>query len=99
MVSGYYREGFLTLQAHIDRALADSYSVNQVTDINVQMKRSPYPPYLDDKFILVLQMQLPFIILLSFIFPALNIVKDLVHEKERKLKVLCLAEWKGWQEQ
>ncbi len=51
------------------------------------MQRMPYPPYLDDGFILVLQNQLPFIILLSFMLVAPQIVKEVVLEKEGRLKV------------
>jgi ATP-binding cassette subfamily A (ABC1) protein 3 len=36
---------------------------------------------------LVIQQQFPLILILSFVVVALNIVKDIVHEKERKLKV------------
>lgn len=54
---------------------------------NIQLKRHPYPPYNDDKFVLVIQQQFPLILILSFVLVALNVVKDVVHEKERKLKV------------
>ena len=56
-------------------------------DLQISMRRIPYPPYLDDKFVLVLQQQLPFLIMLSFIVVALNIAKDVTYEKEKKLKV------------
>ena len=58
-----------------------------ISEIGMQLKRHPYPPYVDDPFIGVIQRQLPLIILLSFIIVAPNIVKDIVLEKERKLKV------------
>ena len=56
-------------------------------DIKLKVKRFPYPPYLNDNFVLVIQQQLPLILMLSFVYSALSIVKDVVHEKERKLKV------------
>ena len=64
------------------------------------MHRFPYPPYLDDNFVLVTQQQLPFIIMLSFVFVSLQIVKDVVFEKERKLKesmkMMGLSNWLHW---
>lgn len=89
LFAGYYKEGFLSIQYAVDQAFVNYFknASNYIDGIDVLLKRHPYPPYLDDKFVLVLQTQLPFFILLSFIFPALNIVKELVHEKERKLKV------------
>ena len=44
--------------------------------------------YVNDPFVAVLQRQFPFIVLLSFIIIAPNICKDVVLEKERKLKVI-----------
>lgn len=58
-----------------------------VDDVDVNMQRFPYPPYTNDPFVAVLQSQFPFIVLLSFIIIAPNICKDIVLEKERKLKV------------
>ena len=52
------------------------------------MERFPYPPYIDNAFLIVIQQQLPFFLILSMIFIALNIPKEIVLEKERKLKVL-----------
>lgn len=59
----------------------------RLSEFNIQLKRHPYPPYNDDKFVLVIQQQFPLILILSFVLVALNVVKDVVHEKERKLKV------------
>ena len=49
--------------------------------------RFPYPPSRDDLFVVVLQNQFPLLVMLSFVFCALQICKDVVHEKERKIKV------------
>jgi ATP-binding cassette subfamily A (ABC1) protein 3 len=85
---GYMSEGFLTLQHHIDIALMRLVNVTAAEQlVNVHLQRHPYPPYLSDNFVLVIQQQLPTILLLSLVFSALQIVKEVVHEKERKLKV------------
>ena len=55
--------------------------------ISVGLQRYPYPPYVDDYFINALQTYLPLIFLLSFIVTAPSIVKDIVIEKESRLKV------------
>ncbi len=62
-------------------------------DIDVHLQRYPYPPYVEDVFILVSQYQLPFIIILSFLVVAPNLAKDVVLEKERKLKVCLLKNY------
>ena len=81
----------MALQHAIDRALMIDIGGENATEkldkINIELRRHPYPAYNDDNFILVIQKQFPLILMLSFVLVALNIVKDVVHEKERKLKV------------
>ncbi|XP_066292809.1 phospholipid-transporting ATPase ABCA3-like isoform X1 [Branchiostoma lanceolatum] len=82
---GYYREGFLAIQHTVDISLAEARGAN-TSSIDIRMQRFPYPPYVDDRFVLVIQQQLGQVLMLSFVYTVLNIVKILVHEKERKLK-------------
>lgn len=93
---GYYEEGFLTLQRAIHKSSIEvllestnssSSSFNELDDFQLLMERFPYPPYKYDVFLSVIQLQLPFLIMLSLIFIALNIPKEVVLEKEKKLKV------------
>lgn len=88
---GYQREGFMALQNAVNRALMMEVGGENATEklpkINMDLRRHPYPKFNDDNFILVIQLQFPLILMLSFVLVALNIVKDVVHEKERKLKV------------
>ena len=58
-------------------------------------QRVPYPSYVDDQFLVVLQGWLPLVIMLSFIYPAINIVKNVVVEKEKRLKVGSVALWRN----
>ena len=84
----YYYSDFISLQGSVDRAiLAELGKADVEEDIDFYLERFPYPPYRDDVFVFVIQMQFPFIILLSFIVTAPSISKDIVLEKERKLKV------------
>ena len=88
VILGYMREGFLAIQQAVDKAIITA--LNPAFDqygVDVTLQRFPYPPYNDDAFVLVIQQQLPLVVMLSFVFIALQIVKDVVHEKERKLKV------------
>lgn len=55
--------------------------------LRITLQRHPYPDWIDDPFVLVLQAEFPFAIMLTFLFTAPIIVKDIVLEKERKLKV------------
>lgn len=54
---------------------------------DIKLQRYPYPPYLEDKYLFALQAWLPLLIMLSFIYPAINITKSVVYEKEKRLKV------------
>lgn len=85
--SGYMSQGFLSVQHAISKNFMKNLRKTQDLELDLQMCRYPYPPYLDDKFILALQLFFPMIICFSFIYPAVNIVKNIVVEKEKKLKV------------
>ena len=95
-------QGFLTVQHSIaintiDYILTELQKENISSDLRkedvknlgkyLEMNRYPYPPYIDDKFIVALQLFFPMIICFSFIYPAVNIVKNLVIEKEKRIKV------------
>jgi len=91
---GYYHEGFLAIQRAVDvqimYELGGTAAEQQLNNIDVRLKSFPYPPYDDDdEFIPVLQQRLALAIMLSFIVTAPVICRDVVLEKENKLKV-CL---------
>lgn len=92
--SGYFREGFLAVQHAVDRAIMRSYNRTAAAallpQIRVVLSRFPYPAFIYDVFILAIQNQLPLLLVLSFTYTSLNIVRSVVQEKERKLRVgLC----------
>lgn len=84
--SGYYREGFLTLQQAIDMAIIESKGVN-TRNISTLLRRYPYPPYYDDRYVSILQFNFPDVIMFGVILIALNIARSVTHEKEKRLKV------------
>jgi len=95
--AGYLEEGFLALQQAMDFALMELISANatvSIKEMKLRLQRFPFPPYVNDNFILVIQQYLPFIVMLSFIFCSMQIVRDLVYEKERRLKVLVSDKFK-----
>ncbi|XP_004559443.1 phospholipid-transporting ATPase ABCA3 [Maylandia zebra] len=101
---GYYREGFLAVQHAVDRAIMHSYNRTAASHllrpIRVVMSRFPYPAFKYDVFILAIQNQLPLLLVLSFTYTSLNIVRAVVQEKERKLKeymrMMGLSNWLHW---
>uniref|UniRef100_A0A8D3B2I6 ABC transporter domain-containing protein n=1 Tax=Scophthalmus maximus TaxID=52904 RepID=A0A8D3B2I6_SCOMX len=101
---GYYREGFLAVQHAVDRAIMRSYNRTAAApllrQIRVVLSRFPYPAFIYDVFILAIQNQLPLLLVLSFTYTSLNIVRSVVQEKERKLKeymrMMGLSNWLHW---
>lgn len=89
---GYFREGFLAVQHAVDKAIMRSHNGTGADHLlgqtRVVLSRFPYPSFIYDVFILAIQNQLPLLLVLSFTYTSLNIVRAVVQEKERKLKVL-----------
>ena len=74
----YFEAGFLAIQHAVDVAIMKYKGKIDMLNTTVSVKRFPYPDYTHDNFVLVM---------LALIFTALNIVRDVVYEKEKKLKV------------
>ena len=87
----YFESGFLSIQHAVDSSIIGKLSRNNILtgslNTTVSVKRFPYPDYIHDNFILVIQNTLPLVLVWSLLFTALNIVHDVVYEKEKKLKV------------
>ncbi len=69
------------MQKAIDYSLIDEFD-RTVNFIDLRLVRFPYPPYSDDKFVVVIIAVLPFIIMLSFVFTVILTAKAIVTEKE-----------------
>uniref|UniRef100_A0A8D2M1Q4 ATP binding cassette subfamily A member 3 n=1 Tax=Zonotrichia albicollis TaxID=44394 RepID=A0A8D2M1Q4_ZONAL len=101
---GYLREGFLAVQHAVDRAIMQYHggasSASLLENITVVVQRFPFPAYVNDLFLLAIQNQLPLLLMLSFTYTSLNIVRAVVHEKEKKLKeymhMMGLSNWLHW---
>ncbi|CAL8096130.1 unnamed protein product [Orchesella dallaii] len=101
---GYSDEGFLYLQYAIDRTitreLLDKSEIQSYDNYDIKLQRFPYGSYYDDKYLFALQGWLPLIIMLSFVYPVINITKSIVYEKEKRLKeymkMMGLDNWMHW---
>lgn len=85
------------IQHAVDRAIMKAYNRTAATALFMQtwvvLSRFPYPAFIYDVFILAIQNQLPLLLVLSFTYTSLNIVRAIVQEKERKLKVCLCNLW------
>lgn len=90
---GYIREGFLAVQHAVDRAIMQYHanaSTHQLFEkLTVIAKRFPYPPFISDPFLVAMQYQLPLLLVLSLTYSSLTVIRAVVQEKERRLKVPC----------
>ncbi|KAL9700792.1 hypothetical protein quinque_004233 [Culex quinquefasciatus] len=64
------------------------------------LARFPYPPHEDDPVLAMLEQVLPWIMLFSFFYPCIVMVKHITAEKERQLKesmkIMSLSSWLQW---
>lgn len=92
---GYIHEGFLAVQHAVDRAImhyhANASAHQLFQKLTVMAKRFPFPPFISDHFLIAIQYQLPLLLMLSFTYTSLSIIRAVVQEKERKLKVTLLV--------
>ena len=85
---GYFSEGFLAIQRAVDLSIIGELgNVSSARKIDVQLKNFPYPPYMDDEFLLTSLLSLKYIIFFSLFATLSSICLDVVQEKEKKLKV------------
>ena len=81
--------GFLATQRAVDMAILNELNpAFNSSNVNVRLQRYPFPPYKGDNFVLVIQVWFPFLLVMSYIFAAINTVKNIVYEKENGLKVI-----------
>ncbi|XP_029904883.1 phospholipid-transporting ATPase ABCA1 isoform X2 [Myripristis murdjan] len=81
----YIWGGFVYVQDLVERALSRVMTgVQQNTGIYIQ--QMPYPCYVDDVFLRVLNRSLPLFMTLAWIYSVAMIIKGVVYEKEARLK-------------
>ncbi|XP_033746448.1 ATP-binding cassette sub-family A member 3-like [Pecten maximus] len=84
----YYETGFLALQYAIDKAIIDNkFPSNTLgTTYTIQLKKMAYPTFVEDDLTATLTTVLPLFLMLSFIVTVFTSTKNIVLEKETKLK-------------
>ncbi|KAM6921905.1 phospholipid-transporting ATPase ABCA1 [Xenentodon cancila] len=98
----YIWGGFVYIQDLVEGALSRILTgVKQTTGIYIQ--QMPYPCYVDDVFLRVLNRSLPLFMTLAWIYSVAMIIKSMVYEKEARLKetmrIMGLSTgtlWLGW---
>lgn len=87
-LADYQETGFLAFQYAVDLAVINYFNSSAAVGLfDLFLKKMPYPPYTKDNLTTILQMYLPFFLILGFILSALQTTKAIVYEKEKKLKV------------
>lgn len=85
----YYSTGFLAIQNSIDKAIIYHLcGKNPEVEFQLYLKRMPFPPYLSDFFVDVIQSKLSDVIVLGIFFPILHAVRLTLSEKQRGIKVI-----------
>ena len=71
----------------VAKALMREWNGVNTSSLSLKVQRMPYPPYISDPMVQILQKQMPLFLILSFILSVIQSTKNIVYEKERKLKV------------
>ncbi|XP_060066248.1 phospholipid-transporting ATPase ABCA3-like [Ylistrum balloti] len=83
----YHTTGFLLLQYLVDRAIIEKHAPgSNLSSIDFKMRRMPFPPVVKDFLLPTLQTNLPLFLMLGFILSSLQTIKNILYEKERRLK-------------
>ncbi|XP_018330699.1 ATP-binding cassette sub-family A member 3 [Agrilus planipennis] len=100
----YQEEGFLPLQQELSLSLISYFketsSSNNFQKPDIWMQRYPYPRWINDFLLTALESFVSLIIMLSFVYTCINIVRCVTIEKEKQLKetmkIMGLPGWLHW---
>ncbi len=99
----YLFEGFVQLQKLVGDAIIEWYAgtINRpYHHVNVSVRQLPYPEYTINEFLSSVNIILPLIFVLAFLYTAGIIVKELVLEKETRIResmlMMGLKQWVLW---
>lgn len=82
----YYLFGFVWLQDLIDRAIIDYHSNSTVLEPGNYLHQMPYPCYMIDNFLQMIQHVMPLCLSVSFVYTVAMLTQTMVYEKEMRLK-------------
>ncbi|XP_065067747.1 ATP-binding cassette sub-family A member 2-like [Rhopilema esculentum] len=99
----YYQRGFVWLQDQLERAISEVIVGHNITSPGLYIQEMPYPCYLKDDFMFVIQYMMPLCITVSFIYSVAILVQNIVYEKEQRLKEVMkmmglsnAVHWTAW---
>lgn len=98
--NSYLSEGFLQLQQLVSQSIIE-WKAGGISDpIEVSMRQFPYPPYREDFFLETISAFLPILLVMAFLYSAGIVVKELVVEKESRIResmlMMGLKQWVLW---
>ncbi|KAK2868151.1 hypothetical protein Q7C36_000022 [Tachysurus vachellii] len=82
----YIWGGFAYLQDMIEHGILKLLSSSPQTPLGVYVQQMPYPCYVDDMFMLMLNRCFPIFMVLAWVYSVSMMVKNIVLEKELRLK-------------
>ncbi|KAK3602190.1 hypothetical protein CHS0354_004706 [Potamilus streckersoni] len=82
----YYYFGFIWIQDLVDRAIIDLQVGRSVVEPGNFLHRMPYPCWLWDQFIWLIQHVVPLCFMLAWVYAVAMLVHSIVYEKEHRLK-------------
>ena len=98
----YFLYGFVYLQDMLEKAIIEM-KTNQTYEMGVSAIMTPYPCWVKDKFLTKIIYFMPLFMALAWIFFVSMTVKDIVQEKEKRLKEFMrvmglsnLVHWCAW---
>ncbi|XP_065646706.1 phospholipid-transporting ATPase ABCA1 isoform X2 [Hydra vulgaris] len=101
--SSYFHYGFAWLQDQLERAIIEVQTNQSVVAPGLYVEEIPYPCYLDDNFMFVLQYIMPLCVVVSFIYTVAILTQSIVYEKEHRLKEVMkmmglsnTVHWTAW---
>jgi ABC-type multidrug transport system fused ATPase/permease subunit len=99
----YFDAGFIFLQDMVERAAMEVLAGKNITSPGVYIQEMPYPCYKKDRFVLSIQLMLPVITTVAWLFTVAMTVRGVVREKELRLKEVMkmmglgrLVHWLAW---
>nr|QNH67856.1 ATP-binding cassette transporter subfamily A member 1-like protein X2 [Brachionus rotundiformis] len=95
----YILFGFIYVQDLIEKAIVE-FKTNKTQTFGIVTQMTPYPCYIADKFLIDISKSLPLFMVISWVYTVSTLVKDIVYEKEKKLKefmqIMGLSNWAYW---
>ncbi|XP_060082289.1 phospholipid-transporting ATPase ABCA1-like [Ylistrum balloti] len=98
----YTTFGFSYIQDMVDHAII-RLQTDTKQDTGIELQMFPYPCYIEDKFVYAISRSLPLFLVLAWVLTVAMICKNVVYEKEKRLKEVMkimglgnLVHWIAW---